>query len=219
MRIVFSFCLLFIVSLSNAQEQHRYFNEISYDYGIFSSLNPREKPGLNGEIMKLNYTHFYNQKFGFQTGINVINYLEGSDIVYTLPLYFKYRSPINNNTYINLDGDTFGEVIFNLIIGLLPRQSEFYAGFNLGYLEPNNSIVISNTYGEIYSYFDSEQRFFFTIDLGLSLKYRIRRIGISINPTLSYLLSKNFKYYSEDFADGYSPKLFMNGTVGISYNF
>lgn len=221
MKIVYTSILLFIVSFANAQERNRhlYFNEIAYDYGIFSSLNPREKPGMDGEIMKLNYTHFFGQRFGYQTGINIINSLEGSDIVYTVPLYFKYRSPIHRDHYLNIDGETFGEVIFNMIFSLLPRQSEFFAGVNIGYLAPDKNNAAFNNYGDFYPYYDSEQRFFSTIDLGMGLKYRIKRIGISIKPTLSYLVSENFKYYSNDNSDGYSPKVFMNGTIGISYNF
>lgn len=223
MKFFYSFlCVIILIGNLNAQDiqEHSSFNEIGYEYGIFSSLNPESKPGLNGEIMKLKYAHFFGQIWGVQSGLNLINNLEGSNIIYTIPLYLTYRSPIDNSIEIRDDAETIGGFLFGLILAILPTQSEFFFGMNTGYIKPGNGVYFTDPSGEVYSYYDSEQRFFSTVDLGMSLKYRIGRVGISLNPAVSYLISSNFKYYSNNSdVDGYSPRVFMNGTVGLSYNF
>lgn len=224
MRILLIISVLFVSSKLFSQEisDHKFYNDISYDYGFFNSLNPGDKEGINGEVMNLRLSHFYNQNCGFRSGINFINGVEGTNKFLTIPVQFVYRSPINRSLVINTNAETIGGVLFDIILGIMPRQTEFFIGANLGYIDPDNNLGQTSIFGGpwITQGYQTEQRFYSSIDAGLTLKYKIRRFGIGFSPTLKYLVTRNFKYYSEDgINDGYTPNWFLSGTIGISYQF
>ncbi|MDA3953051.1 MAG: hypothetical protein PF485_05360 [Bacteroidales bacterium] len=189
--------------------------EISIDYGIFNSLNSSIHENLTGNKLSFQVAIFSLSDFGFRTGISSFTNLEGSDKFYTIPLCITYRTGIYRRS--NVVGS-----LTDLILVFMPMQAEFNFGTNIGYIEPDNNLGLSSINGGpwIQRGYQAEQRFVSTIDLGLRFNYKIKRISIVLSPIESYILSQNFKYYSEDeFDNGYTPQWFLSFTFGVSYQF
>ncbi len=212
---------LFVNSYAQEKNQQMFFHEIGFDYGIMASLNSAEHENYLGNKYTLHTTNYYLENFGFRTGISYINDLEGTSKFFEVPLHFVYRTKVNRDFYIGGTVETIEELLFKLVLGLMPRQGEFYGGINLGYIEPGNYMRLApNGVDWIKEGFHTERRFVTTLDAGLRLNYKIWRFNIIGVPYVSYLLTENFKYYSESgFDQGYKPKWFMNATVGLSFQF
>lgn len=223
MKSFFTVLLTFLgISLySQENNQHKYFHEIGFDSGLFASLNSVEYENYVGTKYTLQTSYYYLQNFGFRTGLSYINDLEGTKKFYQLPIHFLYRTKVNRSFYIGGSVDSIEELIFKLILGLLPSQGEFYGGINLGYVEPDNSLSLSSNGTDwIKQGFQTERRFVTSMDLGLKLNYKIWRFNLSAVPYVSYLLTENFKFYSESLNNNdYKPKWFMNIAIGLSFQF
>ena len=218
--------ILFVISsfnlLSQDMKEPYFFHDISFDYGLFASLNSDVHENYVGEKYSFLTTYYYASKFGIRSGLTYINGLEGTSKFYEIPIHFVYRTPVNKGFYIGGTIDSIDELIFKLILGLIPRQGDFYAGINLGYIEPDNYLGLSSINGIdwVKEGFQTEQRFITTLDAGVRLKYKIWRFSIIGVPYVSYVLTENFKYYSETGLDnGYKPKWFMNVSIGLSFEF
>ncbi|MCD4833071.1 MAG: hypothetical protein K8R31_04685 [Bacteroidales bacterium] len=216
--------LLFVAFSSFAQQNDEklFFHDISIDYGLFASLNSDAHQNLVGNKISIQTAYFYTSHFGIRSGISFINDLESTNKFYSVPIQFIYRTPVDKSFFIGGTIDSIEDLIFKIILGLIPRQTDFHFGANLGYIEPDNNLGLSSINGGpfVQRGFQTEQRFVATVDLGLRLHYKIRRFGIVAAPNVSYLVSENFKYYSDIGVDyGYEPKWFMNISIGLAYQF
>ncbi len=224
MRKIFLIYFLLFTSVSIAQNDYSetYFHDISFDYGLFASLNSDEHQNLVGNKYSLQTAHFYTDKLGIRTGISFINDLEGTKKFYEIPIQFVYRTPVDKSFYIGGTVHSIEDLIFKIILGLIPRQTDLHIGTNLGYIEPDNYLGLSSINGGSFVQrgFLTEQRFVATADLGLRLNYKIKRFAIVAAPYVSYLITENFRYYSEAGLDhGYKSKWFMNISIGLAYQF
>lgn len=216
---------LFVISSScfaQQNDENYFFHDISIGYGLFASLNSDAHQNLVGNKLSLQTAYFYTSHLGFRSGISFINDLEPTNKFYELPIQFVYRTPVDKSFFIGGTVNSIGDLIFKILIGFLPRQTDFHIGINLGYIEPDNNLGLSSINGGpfVQRGFVTEQRFVATLDAGLRLQYKIKRFGIVGAPYVSYLLTQNFKYYSDTGYDlGYRPKWFMNISVGLSYQF
>jgi len=196
---------------------------VSINYGIFPSVTSDElKPELFGNVVSADFAYFFYNRIGFRTGFSVIKDLEGTDGFYSVPLLFAYRTKVHREFYIGGDIDSFGDLIFKIILGLIPKHAEYNIGFNLGYINPDNNLgLVSYNDGPYYKEgFLTQNRFFTSADAGLRLTYRIYRFGIVLSPSASYVLTNNFEFYSEQGSNnGYSPDWFLKMTIGLSYRF
>jgi hypothetical protein len=215
-----------IVSYSIAQdeeERDKFNYDISLNYGIFPSLTSDENnPELFGNIISAEYAYFFHNRIGFRTGFSSITNLEGTDGFYSVPLMFAFRSKVQRDFFIGGDINSFGDLIFQLILGLIPKHAEYNIGINLGYINPDNNLgLVSYNGGPFFKEgFLTQNRFYSSADAGLRLTYRIYRFGIVLSPSLSYVLTNNFEFYSEQGSNnGYSPDWFINMTIGLSYRF
>lgn len=224
MKIFFASILLFftIISFAQTDEDNQFFHNISVEYGIFASLNSDRYENLTGNRLSFLASYYFINNFGINSGVSFINNIEGSNKFYSMPIQLVYRTPVYKSSEVYIEAESLTDFIFQLIIGLMPKQYEFNVGTNLGYIEPNNNIsmVSINNGPWLRDGYSAEQRFVSTIDLGFKGRYKIRRFGVTISPSLSYLLTKNFKYYSEVYPEkDYYPKMFLSFTVGLSYDF
>lgn len=226
-KLLISLTLLFLfIDFSKAQdgEERDLFNyDLSINYGIFPSVTSDAfKPGLYGNVVSADYAYFFYNRIGFRTGFAVINNLESTNGFYSVPLLFTYRTKSHREFYIGGDADSFGDLIFKIILGLIPKHAEYNIGFNLGYINPDNNLgEVSYNGGPFYKEgFLTQQKFYASLDAGLRLTYRIYRFGIVLSPSVSYALTNNFEFYTEqgDY-NGYLPDWFMKLTVGLSYRF
>ena len=195
-------------------------HDVSINYGIFPSLasNP-EQPSLVGSIVNVDYAYFFQNGIGYRTGLNFINNLEGVNNAFLLPVLFSYRSKTKREFVIGPDFDSFSDFLFQVILGLIPKQAEYNIGINVGFINPNNNVggPINPDYN---NEFFIKNRFVTSIDAGLRLTYRIRRVGIVLSPSVGYFLTNNFEYYSDSgLNNGYTPDWFMKITFGLSYRF
>jgi hypothetical protein len=192
-----------------------YSKEISIEYGIFASSNGSEHENLTGSQINLQTAFFYRNNIGFRTGVSSIKGLEGSSKFYSIPIYFSYRIE-NDWSYMSVGS------LSDLILILLPRNMEFDFGTSIGYIEPYDDLKLGSTNGGPWTLkgYQVDQRFVSTLDLGMRLNYNINRFSFVISPKVNYMLSQNFKYYSEDGIDhNYTPKWFFSMGFGVAYQF
>lgn len=211
-----------ILSIAQTKTENKFFHDISVDYGIFASLNSDQHENLAGNKLNLQTSYFFINDLGIRSGITFVSNMEGCNKFYSVPVQLVYRTPVYKSHEIYIHAENLTDFIFKLIVSLMPKQYEFNIGTNLGYIEPNNqiSIVSINDGPSFEKGYGVEQRFVSTIDVGFKGKYKIRRFGITLSPTVNYLLTKNFKYNSELFPDkGYTPQFFLSFTFGLAYEF
>lgn len=211
-------------SIAQDEEERDKFNyDVSLNYGIFPSLTSDEnKPELFGNLISAEYAYFFHNRIGFRTGLSSITNLEGTNGFYSVPLMFAYRSKVQRDFFIGGDINSFGDLIFQLILGLIPKHAEYNIGLNMGYINPDNNLgLVSYNEGPYFKEgFLTQNRFYTSADAGLRLTYRIYRFGVVLSPSVSYVLTNNFEFYSEQGSNnGYSPDWFLRMTIGLSYRF
>ena len=209
-------------SFAQQNDEKFFFHDVSIDYGLFASLNSNKHENLAGNKLNFQTTYYFVNDMGIRTGISFINNLEGTNKFYEVPIQFVYRTPIDKSFFIGGRIESIEDLVFKVIIGLIPRQTDFHCGINIGYIKPDNGLGWSSINGGslIQQGFQTEQRFVTTLDIGLRLHYKIKRFGIVMAPNVSYMLTGNFQYYSDTSLDhGYKPKWFMNATIGLAYQF
>jgi len=220
---VFILISFFHAFAQEPEDKDSFSHDISFNYGLFPALiSDNFQSELSGSTFSLDYAYFFYNKMGIRTGLNSITNFEGTKGFYTAPLMFAYRTKAHRDFYISSDADSFGELIFDIILGLIPKHAEYNIGFNLGYIEPDNNLGMVSYNGGPYfkEGYLTQQRFFASADAGLRLTYRIYRFGIVLSPSVSYLMTKNFEFYSEqDSNNGFSPQWFMKLNIGLSYRF
>jgi len=223
MKSYFLSILLILFSLSviaQSNKEKLYSHEISFDFGLFASLNTHQYENLVGNKYSLQMAYIYHTRFGVRSGISLINDLEGTNKFYQIPIHLLYRTSVNKTFYIGGTIDSLEELLFKIILGLVPRQADYHMGINLGYNQPDNRLSTTNDNHLVKAGYYSERRFVTTIDAGIRLNYKIKRISIVAAPYVSYLITENFKYFSfSGINQGYQPKWFMNVSIGLSYRF
>ncbi|MEA3317037.1 MAG: hypothetical protein U9R54_03690 [Bacteroidota bacterium] len=225
MRKILTAFLLFCTLSLFAQENDDdfFFHDISFDYGIFASLNSSEHENLLGSKYAFQTTYYFINNTGLRSGIAFVNDIEGSDKFFSVPLQFVYRTPVDRTYRISNNIGSLEEFFFKAILGLMPRQAEFYGGINIGHIKADNSISYTSINGGplFEEGYELKQEFFTSVNAGMRFLYKIRQLGIFLAPSVNYTLTNNFKYYSDipENNDNYIPKWFFSGTFGLSYQF
>ncbi|OFX18850.1 MAG: hypothetical protein A2041_09385 [Bacteroidetes bacterium GWA2_31_9b] len=228
MRILkISLFILFVCFSVKIQAQETkeelFFRDLSFNYGIHPALiSDYNQPNLVGSMFSVQGAFFFYNNIGVRTGFTFITNMEGTDGSVNIPIMFAYRTKTNRDFYMGSNIDSFSDLLFQIILGLIPKQAEYNVGINLGYIEPNNNLSLVD-YGDGYFFeegYQVQNRFATSIDAGLRLTYRIYRFGVVLSPSVSYVFTNNFEYYSElGLNSGFTPNWFMNLTFGISYRF
>ena len=228
MRILkISLFILFVCFSVKIQAQETkeelFFRDLSFNYGIHPALiSDYNQPNLVGSMFSVQGAFFFYNNIGVRTGFTFITNMEGTDGSVNIPIMFAYRTKTNRDFYMGSNIDSFSDLLFQIILGLIPKQAEYNVGISLGYIEPNNNLSLVD-YGDGYFFeegYQVQNRFATSIDAGLRLTYRIYRFGVVLSPSVSYVFTNNFEYYSElGLNSGFTPNWFMNLTFGISYRF
>lgn len=188
----------------------RFQKEVTMDIGLYI---PFQNPyNIEASVYSLQGAYFFSnyERFGIRSGISYYKGFEGSEYYIGIPLFASYRIELNSSIYPV--GYSFGEIFRNFLINIIPKNIEFGVGPNLGYIQPDN-------YRQPMSYF-IDKRFALSIDANMRMTFRIWRLGLALNPTISYLTTKNFKLiYPENKKLLSQPSFFFKGTVGLSFLF
>lgn len=219
--MIFLFCITnFLFSANN--DDKNYFHDVSFDLGVYPYINKVYQPNLTGSVISFQNVNYLSDKIGFRTGISIINDLEGSDRLYSVPIYFAYRTSTQRKFAIG-PVSSIQELIIGVILGLIPRNCEFNIGTNIGFIDKDNTkgfLMIDNkAFSNSYIVKNS---FWSSIDGGVRLKYNIWRFGLVLSPGLSYSLTRNFIFDSDlpnDENNGLRPAMFFRFTGGISFRF
>lgn len=220
------FVFLLVSSNSEAQKNfdNYYFRDISLDFGIYPSLSgSRTVPILSGQILSLKTSHYFSKRFGYRLGITSVSDMEGASSLYSVPIYLTIRSTTHRNLAISSHTKNFSNLLLQLFMSIFPRNVEVNLGPNLGVATPDGGqgYIIRNGHEYLYQ-FEIDNRFYATADASLRLNYKIWRFGIVLSPTVSYLLTDNWAFRSElpnDENNGFKPRWFLKGTIGLSFAF
>jgi hypothetical protein len=225
----FLIAVLFVFFSFNASAQSDlldyYTRDISVDWGIAPSFGSTpHQPSQFGYTLNVSTSHSFYKKMGYRVGVNYIKDFEGTDALISAPIYLNYRTRVGRDEYLVIDAESFSELLFQVIVWLLPKNLELFAGGNVGVIRPG--VGVSNNYQwETVPYnqgFVLSKEFYSAIEGGFRMNYRIWRFAVSLSPTVSYSLTKNFTFESENNLSsftGYSPRWFVRATVGLSFAF
>jgi hypothetical protein len=209
-----------------AQEkfENRFFRDITIDFGIYPSLTSGNiYPEQFGSILSISSAHYLMPKTGYRIGLTVLSDMEGSHTVYSVPIYFTYRTSTRRTLDISSSTGSINDLLTQLFMSIFPKNAEFNIGTNLGITSPDgiySYIIIDGT--PYANYFDLTNRFVASIDGGFRLNYKIWRFAVCLSPAISYLVTQNYKFTStilNDPSNGYKPDWYFRGTVGVSFSF
>jgi hypothetical protein len=207
---------------ANDKDDITYFHDVSIDIGVYPFINKLDQPDLFGNVTSIQNVNYLTEHAGFRTGFSVINNLEGSNGLYSVPIYFAYRTSTQREfTLGNVTSP--GELIFGIILGLLPRNYEFNIGLNTGYIAKDESksyLLIGNK--KYLNSYTVDNCFYSSIDGGIRLNYKIWHFGLVFAPGLSYMMTRNFTFEStlpNDNNKGLRPSLYFKFTGGLSFRF
>ncbi len=201
-RLIATLLVLCAIHSLQAQEYSDYETnyQISFNYGVQSSFKGRGFDSGHGYAIQAAY--FPYGRTGMRVGFNSYDGFSGVEKYNTFPLYFAYR--IESSGPSTSPAGTYSENAFEDMIwqciSLLPSSLEFNLGLSPGYFKGNGSQQwISNDGGITYysDYFHVRKKFSCSIDASVRATFYIWRFGLSITPSLSYLLTRNIERVSD----------------------
>ncbi len=221
--------ILYILCLSEiaAQDQYKnenykYFNEVGAGIGVAIFHD-------NSRQISLEAVKFIKPYTGIRTGI--INYSEMSHSKwgFKVPILLAFRtanidpdSDSDNNCHC-CDQDFMSEFI-NILSSVLPVRYEFNIGPAIGYLYPNRENKRLNSEEKrLYEDYFLDKRVLVTLDANVKASYAIDRVNIGVSGGVSFLATRNYKYYSLNNypgkRDGKIARWMGNVSFNASYRF
>ncbi len=219
--------VLILISLSSvflkAQSYSPYFHDVLFERNMYASLyKGSSRNNIFSLGVSLQQANYISNNIGYRIGVLYSENIEPADYYFMLPIYLSVRSKerevgiLTKNRYCS-------DFLFGTLGYLIPTSNEFYFGVSSGYVKPQNSLNQSIINNVQYQYgFLTTRRFLFTVDVGFRFKYDIWRFYISLNPSISYLITRNFKYTSNitnDTWNGFRPTWFTKSSFGIGFKF
>lgn len=174
--------------------------QIGFSYGVQSSFKGRGFDSGGGYSVQVAYFPYGHT--GMRVGFSSYDGFSGVEKYNTFPLYFAYR--LESNGPSTSPAGTYSENAFEDLIwqciSLLPSSLEFNLGLSPGYFRGNgNQQWISNDGGATFysDYFRVKKRFSCSVDASVRATFYIWRFGLSVAPSLSYLLTRNIERISD----------------------
>jgi hypothetical protein len=227
---VIAFLLILPIQSANAQMIHsdndndnfRYFYDIAVDVGSYMPMNATAMSSFSdGSVISLSGSYYYNDKFGFRSGISYISGLYGCDKYLKVPFLFSFRTR-TFHWLIDRESDNLRELLLDLLLLLLPTRFELNVGPSLGYINPSKYAYYTNIRGNdvLVQTADIRSRFASSIDANARVTFQFWRICINGNIGFNYLLTNNFDYriYSPN-TEKVNASWFLNASAGLSFRF
>lgn len=201
-RLITILLVLFTTDLLQAQENEDYETnyQVGFWYGVQTSF--KDRGFASGQGYAIQAAYFPYGRTGIRLGFNSYDGFNGVEKYNTFPLYFAYR--IESNEPSATPAGTYSENIFEDLIwqciSLLPSSLEFNIGLSPGYFRGDGSQQwVSNDGGATYysDYFRVRKKFSCSVDASIRATFYIWRFGLSVAPSLSYLLTRNIERVSD----------------------
>ncbi len=195
--------------------------EIGSSVGFGALVIEQHSPSLFIPKTSVSFGYHPDLKHGLLTGISYSNSVEGCDEVFEIPLFYSYKSKSERNHGV-ISASSFSELIFQIIGQILPHRVEFCVGPTLGYINRNSDYLkATSSNNQYYSdEFIADRKISLSFDIYAKPSYAIGPVNIYLGFGVGYLITKNFKFVSDDpFLSGKRPCFNVKGDVGLSISF
>ena len=211
--------------IDNDNDNFRFFYDIGVEVGAFRPIsNTNYLQG--GAMFAITGSYFYSHRFGFRSGLSLIDAMEEGGIYWRVPILFAFRTKtfrtdltdwrarrMSHNPYWE---SPYWELSFiqrlandvgSFLLVLLPTRFELNAGTSFGAIPSYHSERI-----------EVSQRFANTLDANARLSFQFWRICINGNLGISYLLTRNINYTGFS-GEETKPSWFSNMGLGVTFRF
>lgn len=198
--------------VDTTDDNRKYFYDIglSYSYLIFRD---------DSRMVNLQGAYYFSPNMGIRTGLSYSGGItDDCDWMIKIPALFSFRTATAEGLEPMYDGDeTFGEILFMSLLYLLPKRFEVNMGPSFGYMTADKKYA-SDEKLKSDNYF-IENKPMVTMDTNVKMTIPIKRIGIDFSLGVSYLFTKNIKYYSPDNLSNRTQRWIGNFSMGAHYRF
>ncbi len=219
-KTVFLVFFLFITIPTISLSQIRNY-EVGASMGFTAITNNQRNPSLFFQKTTVSFGYHPDLKHGIRTGLSYSNSVEGCDEVFEIPLYYSYKSKSERSHGV-ISASSISEFVFQVIGLLLPHRVELSVGPAIGYIKRNNDYFkVNSSNNQYYSdEFVADRKISLSFDIGAKPSYAIGPVNIYFGFGIGYLLTKNFKYVSDNpNLSGNRPGFIIKGDVGLSVSF
>jgi hypothetical protein len=226
--IILFFCIALTLQAQDPNTEKndnwKYFYDIAVESGIYNSIGYHE----NGSILSVSGSYFYNDKFGFRSGVSLITGMEGSDKYWKIPMLFAFRT----KTFKTDWDETFGysddinyiflDILTNVLVRVLPTRFEFNAGPSFGYLMPEYSPTYIHQGDQLIvsKSINAHSHFASSLDANMRMSFQFWRICLNVNLGANWLWTRNYEYMQYlPVQRTDKPAWFLNFGAGASFRF
>ncbi len=191
--------------------------EIGASMGFGAVIIKQQRPSLFIPKSSLSYSYHPDSKHGFRTGISYSNNVEGCDEIFEIPIYYSYKTKSKHDHEIKSISS-----ILDLFGLLFPQRVEFFVGPSLGYIERKDDYFNATSANNQYysDEFVADRKISLSFDISAKPSYQIGPVNIYFSFGVGYLLTRNFKYVSDNpFLSGKRPCFNIKGDIGLSISF
>ncbi len=221
MRILFLFIMLIITSISACFSQEKtetsskYYNDIGLQFGVMVSVKSQNSSYLFGSGYSLNYGHQYGRNGVGRIAVGYLMELDNTKQLSYATITYGYRSSIRRSMDVSSTTSSVGDLLFQLLQSVFPRNYELSVGPTIGYITESESNSILN-----YHEYNVNNNYLLSLDAGLRLHYNLWRFRLTGNMFAAYNLTNNFNYhFQSNPVASYTPKWFFKPSVGLSFAF
>ena len=213
------FILFSLIALSlhaqiynDISDNKKYYYDIGFTYSTLIFHGDASMIGLQGG-------YYLTPNLGLRTGLSYTRDLtDDCDWLIKVPALFSFRTETVESMAPTLDDcETFGEILFSTLVAILPKRFELNAGPSFGYMDTYRKFAEEEKI-KSDNYFINVKPMV-TLDANAKMTIPIGRVGFDFSLGVSYFLTRNIKYYSQDNLDNKISRWMGNLSVGAHYRF
>lgn len=181
----------------------------------------------DGSITNLHGAYYFTPKLGVRSGISYSNnIIDNCKSYIKIPILFSLRSETIRNDDPDFtigDEDNLSDIILNAIgniLFMIPTRYEINIGPTIGYISSDSKLTAEEK-RQVDDYFVNVNPMI-TLDANAKMTLALYRIGIDFSFGVSYLVTPNLKYYSNNIysdKDGKTLRWIGNFSIGAHYRF
>lgn len=210
--ILIYFSLTAQTFIDTTDDNRKYYHDIglSYSYILYHG---------DGKMVNLHGAYYFNPNLGVRTGLSYTRGItDDCNWMIKIPALFSLRTGTIEDMEPGFDGDeSLGEFLFMTLLCILPKRFEVNMGPSFGYMTPERKFSAEEKKKSDNYYI--ENKMMVALDANAKMTIPMRRVGIDFSLGVSYLLTKNIKYYSPDNLSNKTQRWIGNFTMGAHYRF
>lgn len=213
--IIITISLLLISTLATFSQIRNY--EVGASVGFGAIIIKKQRTSLFIPKSTISYSYHPDSRHGFRTGISYSNNVEGCDEIFEIPIYYSYKTKSKHDPEIKSVSS-----ILDLFSFLFPQRVEFFLGPTLGYIKRKDDYLFATSSNNQYysDEFVADRKISLSIEIAVKPSYQIGPVNIYYSFGVGYLLTRNFKYISDNpLLRGKRPCFNLKGDVGLSISF